>query len=265
MRAISIYSDKLTFQHIMSVGVIDEQRLRANMYVFWHIFVDSSCVDRCIKIIKRQFDLICSSGLLDEVKSIHIGYVGKAMFPVPEILEHPKFKIDVHIDEGYEGVTTRLLFEKAKHELPKDACLLYIHNKGVKWPEGSPPWDWACAMEYFLVERYEQAITGLTDHMTSGPFLSRHDEPRYKKQGLFNKLISRPHWIYSGNMWWARAEYIKMLHSPPQDDRWACGEDWILGKVTDKLVGKAAFDLHQTPDGRDLYKQHYPRSMYCDC
>lgn len=248
----------------MSVRIIDEKRLHDNLYVFWHVYVDTSCVDRCTKIIKRQYEALCTSGLIDKVKEVNICYVGKAKFPMPEMLTHPKIRIAAKADEGNEGVTTGLLFEKAKRELSGDACMLYIHNKGVRWEEGSPPWDWAKAMEHFLIEKHEAAISGLVSHMTSGPFLSRHTEPRYKKQGIYTKLIQKPHWIYSGNMWWARAEYIKMLHAPPQDDRWACGEDWILGKVTDDLVDRAAFDLHKAPAGMDLYKQHYPRSMYCD-
>ena len=248
----------------MSVRVIDEKSLHDNLYVFWHVYVDTTCVERCIKIIKRQYNTLCGSGLAEKVRVVNICYVGKMKFPVPEILTHPKFRIAVEAQEGYEGVTTGHLFEKAKHELPRDAGILYIHNKGVRWEEDSPPWDWARAMEHFLIERHDAAISGLVNHMTSGPFLSRHTEPRYKRQGIYTKLIHKPHWIYSGNMWWARAEYIKMLHAPPQDDRWGCGEDWILGKVTDELVSKAAFDLHKAPEGMDLYKQHYPRSMYCD-
>lgn len=248
----------------MSVRPVDENILRENMYVFWHIYVDSTCVERCSKIIKRQFDLLCKSGLADEAKTVLIGYVGTVTFPVPEVISHPKFCIAIRATEGHEGVTTGLLFDKAKQELPKGSCLLYMHNKGVRWTEDSPPWDWARAMEYFLIERHDVAIRGLTDHMTSGPFLSRHDEPRSERQGVFNKVIQRPHWIYSGNMWWARTEYIKMLHAPPQYDRWSCGEDWVLGKVTDELAPRVALDLHRAPEGIDMYKQHYPRAMYCD-
>ena len=224
----------------MSVRVMDEKVLRDNMFVFWHIYVDATCVKRCAKIIKRQFDLMNASGLVDKVKAVYVCYVGTVEFPVPEVFDHSKFSIAMRAEGGYEGVTTGLLHTMAKADLPKESCLLYIHNKGAKWDEDSPPWDWARAMEYFLIEKHEKAFAKLTKHMTAGPFLSRHNEPRLKRQGVFNKLVRKPHWIYSGNMWWARTEYIRMLYAPPQEDRWACGEDWILGKVTDDLVGKAA-------------------------
>ena len=243
---------------------MNEDVLRDNMYVFWHIYVDSRCVERCAKIIRRQFSILNASRLIDKAKAIYICYVGTVDFPTPEVLRHPKISITSRAERGYEEVTTRLLHKMAKVDLPKESCVLYIHNKGVRWEEGSPPWDWAKAMEYFVIERHEAAVSRLSGHMTAGPFLSRHTEPRLRRQGVFAEIACRPCWIYSGNMWWARTEYIRMLHAPPEDDRLGCGEDWVLGKVNDKLVREVAFDLHEAPRGMDLYKHHYPRRMYCD-
>ena len=67
-------------------------------------------------------------------------------------------------------------------------------------------------MEYFNIEKWKDCIHKL------------HNEG-YNTCGV--NLQSEPKLHYSGNFWWAKAEYINTLNEVPYNSRWYC-EMWLL-------------------------------------
>jgi hypothetical protein len=214
------------------------------IYIFWHIYMDSSKVARGIDIVQRQFTKIKESGLLERCTAIYIGYVSEFDFPCTDILNHPKVKIVVRQNTGYEGVTTTFLKRFCDNE-KNESLILYIHNRGIThspysrayWPSN----DWTLMMEYFVIELWNKSIQLLTNKYTCGCELWSHEHRIRPNDFIFH---------YSGNFWWSRSSYIKLLGYPDFFNRCTEGEDWIL-ELADHGIPKEHFGiLHRTSKNR---------------
>ena len=242
------------------------------IYIFWHIFIDKQRSNRAEGIIKRQFDKINNSGLLERCNTLYIGYVSVLKFPFDEIINNPKVKIIVRKDIGYEGVTTTALKEFCDIQTEK-SLIMYIHTRGISQPENSPSEDWTLMMEYFVIEKWKQSIQILNDKYTAGCELWAHTHRIYPSDFIYH---------YSGNFWWARSDYIKLLEFPVCYDKNTSvamilgphavncieSEDWIL-QLAGHGINKESFGiLHRT--SRDRYERgmvhsyidRYPLSYY---
>lgn len=227
------------------------------IYIFWHIFIDKERSKRAEGIIKRQFDKIKNSGLLDRCDTLYIGYVSTLDFPFDEIINNPKVKIIVRKDIGYEGITTTALKKFCDIQTEK-SLIMYIHTRGISQPDNSPSEDWTLMMEYFVIERWKQSIQILKDKYTAGCELWAHTHRTNPSDFIYH---------YSGNFWWARSEYIKLLEYPisyakntyeamilgPHAVNCIESEDWIL-QLVEHGINKELFGiLHRT--SRDRYKR----------
>ena len=243
----------------------DLQHMTDNLYVFWHIYASDQRRPWCEQIVKRQYSLLVSTGLADKAKAIFVCYVGKGSFPCQDVVADPRFKLRRRALAGHEGVTTSSLRDWAKNEAPEGACVLYLHNKGERWPPNAPAWDWARMLEYFVVEKYEDAIANLRSSMTTGPGLmcwdigkdGRPTENRHNRDRFNHSAV----WHYSGNFFWARASYIASLPEPGGTP-WSSGEFWHLRSMGEEMKPGYAKSMHTMPDNHDLYKHYYPRSRY---
>lgn len=237
-----------------------------NIFVFWHIYVSDRRIRNSYHIVKRQYDSLISSGLADKAKAIFVCYVGKGVFPCQEVVNDPRFTLRRRAFRGHELVTTASLHDWARKEAPKDACVLYLHNKGERWPPNAPAWDWAKMLEYFVIERHEEALSNLKSSFTTGPCLLRWDMDLAK--GNPARMPNNPDrsrhvgvWHYSGNFFWARASYIASLPAPGGTHH-GSGEFWHLRIMGEELKPGFATSMHDAPDNIDLYKHHYPRERY---
>jgi len=235
------------------------------IYVFWHVYASDQRRPWCQQIVKRQYDLLVSSGLADKSEAIYVCYVGRGPFPCQEVVTDPRFTLRRRAIEGREVVTTGALHEWARQEAPQDACVLYMHNKGERWPPHAPAWDWTRMLEYFVIDRYEDALENLKTSFTTGPCLIRWDIGKDERPAdlQFNKDRFRYSgvWHYSGNFFWARASYLASLPEPGGTP-WSCGEFWHLRSMGEQLKPEYAKCMHSLPEGHDLYKHHYPRNRY---
>jgi FkbM family methyltransferase len=222
-----------------------EISIDVSIYIFWHIFIDTKGLERGINIIQRQFNKMINSGLLDKCKTLYIGYVSCIDFPCENIINHPKVKIIATKDVGNEGVTTKALKEFC--DLQNDENLiLYIHNRGISHFENSPSDYWTFMMEYFVIERWEHSIQLLKNKYTCGCELWSHGHRINLNDFIFH---------YSGNFWWSRCSYIKLLNYPNFDNRYSESEDWIL-ELAGHGIDKEHFGiLHRTS------KNKYERGM----
>jgi hypothetical protein len=228
------------------------------IHVFWHIYVNDKRTARCKSIIERQYSKLSASGLLDAVSRVHIGYVSKTQFPCPHILNNPKVVLAVHEAAGHEGVTTAHLKQYCD-ALPHDVYVLYMHTRGATRQPDTPAEDWTLMLEYFVIERWKRAITVLIDHLTCGCEMWSH---RHRvRQNDFS-------YHYSGNFWWARSEYIKLLPPPSYETRHMESEDWIL-QLAGRQHDRTRFGvLHRTADKLyergviNSYVHRYPFECY---
>jgi len=232
--------------------------LNAPIYVFWHIFIDEKGLSRGKNIINRQFNKIQTSGLLDKCDTLYIGYVSSFDFPFEHIINHPKVKILIKKEKGCEGVTTTVLKEFCDKQR-EESLILYIHNRGISREENSPSEDWTLMMEYFVIEKWKNSINLLKNKLTCGCEMWSHEDRINYNDFIFH---------YSGNFWWARSSYIKLLQYPTFYNRYTESEDWIL-QLADHGISKEKFGvLHRTSKERyqrgrvHSYIDRYPFIYY---
>jgi hypothetical protein len=228
------------------------------IYIFWHIFIDQKGLIRGKSIIERQFEKIKNSGLLDRCKAIYIGYVSTIDFPSEDIINNPKVKIIVKKDSGNEGVTTTVLKEFCDNQ-NEESLIMYIHNRGMSQTENTPSEDWTLMMEYFVIERWVNSIKLLENKYTCGCELWKHTDRIDSNDFIFH---------YSGNFWWTRCSYIKLLSLPNLYNRYTESEDWIL-QLVEHGIDKEHFGiLHRTSKNRyergmvHSYIDRYPFEYY---
>jgi hypothetical protein len=122
---------------------------------------------------------------------------------------------------------------------PEDQ-VLYIHTKGVT-RVGSPNiTHWRTFLEYHLMTRADECIEALKTHDIVG--VNWKTEPQ-------------PH--FSGNMWWARGDYVLGLPrtiGPAYNDP----EFWI------GLGSPRVLELANSGASMNHYQSLYPYSEYCD-
>ena len=93
-------------------------------------------------------------------------------------------------------------------------------------------------LEYFCINKWEDAIVKLKDSYTCGCEMYPHKGEHYTDKKYSRNNI----WHYSGNFWWANSKYIKQNLKSPYElqgdnidtNRYTCGEDWILSSIGSK-------------------------------
>lgn len=234
------------------------------IHIFWHVYVGGRRQARCISIIQRQFAKLESSGLLERAAAVHIGYIGKEPFPCEDVIGHPKVQMAVQQERGHEDVTTRALKEFCDG-LDHNCAVLYMHTRGATRRANTPAEDWTLMMEHFTIERWRKAVSMLSGFHTCGCEMWSHRR----------RVPPRKDFVYhySGNFWWARSEYIKLLSLPPDSDlcrskRYMGSEDWLL-ELAGRRFDKTEFGvLHRTSLERyqrgsiNSYVHRYPAAYY---
>lgn len=161
---------------------------------FWHIGV----VGVWRKIIAEQYAKLMESGLYDVSEKIVVGFVGgknrECELNIP-ILDDPKFEVFITNDtKDYELPTVARVWKEAQEREESFLCY-YFHTKGASLdgtPNEEPGNAWRLYMEYFNLERWEDCVEILKEYETCG-------------------VEHRVDYLYDGNFWWARSDYIKKL------------------------------------------------------
>jgi hypothetical protein len=238
--------------------------------IYWHVFCSEENIDKAGRVVDRQYGRLESSGLISVCSEVRIIYIGTIPFPRPSILANPKVRIVHHAEKGYEGATTTIIHKacvSGEHQGP----ILYLHTKGVTHDSGSPSWAWSEMMEFFVIDRWEQAIRMLATKRAVGCDFFRHYDVRAMRDASGRRFLGRHkngRWHFSGNMWWAQPSHIASLPPPSLLDRFACCEDWIASNVGPNVSHMQFGVLHTTskvPYTRgpcDLYRHAYTREYY---
>lgn len=105
-----------------------------------------------------------------------------------------------NIDEPniFEGQTLELLWGEVD-DLPDDACILYMHNKGTI-TNAPPVAAWRETLINEMITKWESCV----------PLLNLYDVVAVSDSHVLNSNSV----ITSGNFWWSTAKYLKTLPDP---------------------------------------------------
>jgi hypothetical protein len=205
--------------------------MAADIHGFLHVAKMNNWRD----VLTSHLDLIYASGLYDAATEIHVGVVG------PECLEFCDLKLTLL----YHEPNLRRFELKTIHELQQfcqrhpDVKVWYTHTKGVSKPRSPQAKCWREYMEYFVVERHADCIGALDECDVCGADW---------------RTCPFPH--FSGNFWWARADYVNRL-APVN-----CSSQNRM--LAEKFIGTGSPRVacfHQSHVR--LYQECYSRDRYC--
>jgi len=205
-----------------------------------HIFYHLWCTEFSIEIFIEAFKKIKDSGLYDNMETLHVNLTGPFLGQVKNnsILNDPKISVtNLQIDDTSEADTLNLL--KSKCNELKDIYVLYLHSKGASRRGNINVEAWKNLMEYFNIEKWKDCIDKLRDE-------------DYVTCGV--NLTPQPRLHYSGNFWWAKAEYINSRIDIPYFNRFYT-EMWLLDTSNPKC-----YSFHNS--GFDHYGICYSESEY---
>ena len=187
-------------------------------------------------------DRMKSSGLLDRMDHVCIVNTGKPIDTVSFETKYAPAKV-VHYTENtmeFENITIRLISVFAK--LHPEYKILYMHTKGISYGtdhvfyKGVKAWNHF--MMYCLVDQYKKCLPILKVYDTVGT----NYRPLEHGNGQH----------YSGNFWWATANYIQHLPIQYLKDKYH-PEFWLLQN------NPLFFNVHTI---EHMYEQAYPEENY---
>lgn len=199
--------------------------------------IHSCTIEGDTSIGRELLELVVTSGLGASLEMCHISNVGDSWG-----VDEPRVPISVHNHAepvtAYE-IPTLQLVQSVARTVP-DGAVLYLMTKGVRRHGYAD--EWRRYMTYFLVERWRHALIRLF-------------EGGAQAVGCDLLGAGTPQAHFSGNCWWARADYL-VARPPPMggDDPHHASEQWLLDEAT------PAGELHCS--GNNHYEVPYPRSAY---
>lgn len=199
-------------------------------YIFYHCTTINDYYERFVK----TFCKIKNSGLLNNTENFHIVVNGESD---KSFLLDSKITISKNKIHPNESITINKLKDFCAQN--KDCNVLYLHCKGVtkSGAEAENVNAWIDLMEYFLIEKHENCI---------------NDLQTFDCVGLLLKYSPSIH--FSGNFWWATANYIcKLDHCA---DNYYAPEMWHLSKCEPKKI-KCYYNTN-----KNLYHQKIEKKEY---
>jgi len=177
--------------------------------IFYHIYQ----ANHWVNLFEKQIIALQQSGLYDTAKYIHFGINGDQPLPY-DLIKVNQVKRNNKIDS--EADTLLDLFKFASKN--PDYKILYLHTKGTGWGDDKIRNDrhyevlknvltknldlWESYMSYFNINRWRDCVELLNEYDCVGT-------EWLKEANILDKKIYIPH--YSGNFWWANANYISQL------------------------------------------------------
>jgi len=181
--------------------------------VFYHILM----INHWESIVLEQLNEMKVSGLYDEA-DIYIGALGSDIDRLRKILKkYPKCDIVRYSDDKnrYEFWTEQISWHFSQKE---NFYGLYIHTKGVSWPNHSGGDYWRHYMNHYNVTLWRENVKKLR---------KGYDTCGVKLLGVDDPPAHTVH--YSGNFFWFKSSYLKGLPAPEKcncKDRFQA-EFWI--------------------------------------
>ncbi|MCH4100455.1 MAG: hypothetical protein LKF06_07655 [Prevotella sp.] len=226
------------------------------IYGMYHIYCDTGWE----KLVSLQMSHLKASGLFFRTKrffvsciTVHPGDIEKLKMIIPDDrLQIISVSSDAHL---YEYPALDYIKRKCD---AGDCYFYYFHTKGISY-HASRKSDyhfkkfkrneeaWRNLMEYFLMDKWEVAVNVLNEGYDT--YGSYRYPPQYPHQpGHF--------YMYAGNFWWVRSEYVRKLQVIRKDQRGDrfLAERWIYQQHPRDF---SAFDTWAL-----LYSTYLPSSVY---
>jgi hypothetical protein len=169
------------------------------IYIFYHIF----CNENTFDILKDQTNKIIFSGLYTTVDKIYCFLTGehKYIYTCRDYIYTLGNKFIIAAEGINDSTYERFTLLKIREYIKSGDKFLYIHTKGCTKPHSTQVYYWRTYMEYFLMTLHKQCIEDLNNYDIAGIILRRN-----------------PRLHFSGNFWWATANYYLKLPHHIDDD-----------------------------------------------
>ena len=181
-------------------------------------------------IYQQQMHRLHASGLMDACDFIHIGVVGEhGLFSRPkkaQVLYNRRLTKD-------EGETVESVYRFCK--LNPNYKVLFFHAKGASRQFVPQLHAWRMFLEYIVIDRWKECIKKLKTYDAVGAKLRMHPSPHF-----------------SGNFWWANADYVATL------DESFLYTDGEHGKIDRELM----IGTGDRFDPCDMHHVHKEMNMY---
>ena len=162
--------------------------------VFWNI----NELANWKTVFDQQFECMVKSGLIDAASEIILMGNGRQRAFTPILSEHSQYKnislVSVAGNASLFEYPGLMFMQKQAQEAEEPFHICYIHLKGLtRW--GNPNVeDWKLWLNWCVIERWQDNVTALQTHDTSGPNWEQEPWPHH-----------------SSNFWWANSEYVAKL------------------------------------------------------
>lgn len=225
------------------------------VYGVYHVYCDNGWQ----QMVTDQMAGLRHHGLMDRTTKLYVSCITRNdddTRQLQQLLGNDKVEIIANERDPRRFEYPALHFLRQKSL--KEHCLFYyFHTKGITYQALKTNDRKFCAfkrnieawrkmMEYFLFEQWQVAVNALTQG--------------YDTYGCYRlPPPPRPYYLYAGNFWWARSEYVRRLpefdFSRIAQDRFFA-EEWLYKA---KPRDFSAFDTMA-----DLYYVYIPRALYAD-
>lgn len=205
-----------------------------NIYIFYHCTPINDYYERFLK----TFDKIKQSGLLEKIDTLFISLNGESdlIFQLDKKIKILKLS-NRHPNES---ITTNYIREFCQKN--PESKILYLHSKGVTKPNHEIPQvnAWVDLMEYFLIENFQECLEDLNkEFYVVGT--NYKNNPKH----------------FSGNFWWANANYISSLEECANE--YYAPEMWHLSKCPAEKI-KSYFNTNKNLYNTIIEKHEYRRN-----
>ncbi|MDO4159618.1 MAG: hypothetical protein Q4D41_04085 [Prevotellaceae bacterium] len=225
------------------------------VYGVYHIYCDKDWQ----KMVNDQISRLKDSGLMDVTTRLYISCISKNTNDAKEILDivgSDKAEIISNTTDPtvFEYPALTFLHEKSQSE---ECFLYYFHTKGISY-QATGNTDkrfnrfkenieaWRHMMEYFLFYKWNVAVNALSSD--------------YDVYGCYRlPPPPKPYYLYAGNFWWAKSEYISKLQKfslEKLSEGRFFAEEWLY---TGNPNDFSAFDTMA-----DLYYINMEECLYAD-
>jgi hypothetical protein len=219
------------------------------LHHFYHIFASGMWEVPTKEHIKE----LKSSGLLENLSSIHFGLIGKQEDRniVKEYLasELKDFNICAEVDEGFEQETQDKMLEFCKKN---DGYVYYAHSKNAMTLNALHV-KWRKSMTFYTVVKWRETIDLLNQGFCASG--SHYLIPENGRLMPLEGSIKTIRGAYGGTFWWTKAKYLRNFDPPHRKDRFGA-EEWImdLKRVVEEMEEEfKVYDFNWHHPGQDMY------------
>lgn len=201
-------------------------------------FIHVAIMGNWREILREQLDLIAKSGLRSVTDCLSIGVLGPT-----EGIKFFQDEVDYYEHDPdltkFEMHTLRMLHKKCAKN--PDSKVWYIHTKGASLknaPEFENSQHWRRYMEHFVITNYKSCVAALDEHDICGVDWERAN-PHFKDLwGL------EPKNGFSGNFWWANANYINKIDLGNLTSNRHAAEHQFVGTAQPRVKNFFTSNLH---------------------